>query len=161
VKLRRLYWPAVGQQEKRRMSWWSWVVGGAILLGAELAFVDAQFYLVFVGAAAIIVGLIAAVSEIAAWAQWLVFAILAIVSMVTFRARIYDRLRRAPGVRTGPAGGVLTLPVALAPGESCQAEHGGTFWTVRNDGEAPIAAGTRVRVASVQGLTLVVRPDVP
>lgn len=38
------------------MTWWGWVIGGAILLGAELAFVDAQFYLVFVGTAAIIDG---------------------------------------------------------------------------------------------------------
>ena len=39
------------------MSWWGWVIAGAILLGAELAFVNAQFYLVFVGSAAIVVGM--------------------------------------------------------------------------------------------------------
>ena len=42
---------------------------------------------------------------------------------------------------------------------TCQAEHGGTFWTVRNDGDTPIPSGTRVRIASVNGLTLLVRPD--
>ena len=40
------------------MSWWSWMIGGAILLGAELGLVNAQFYLVFVGSAALVVGLI-------------------------------------------------------------------------------------------------------
>jgi membrane protein implicated in regulation of membrane protease activity len=143
------------------MSWWGWIIAGAILLGAELAFVNAQFYLVFIGSAAIVVGLVTAVTPaLASWAQWAIFAVLAIVSMVTFRSRIYRSVRsRAPPVQTGPAGGVITLRVSLAPGESCQAEHGGTFWTVRNDSDTPISSGTRARIASVQGLTLLVRPD--
>jgi membrane protein implicated in regulation of membrane protease activity len=143
------------------MSWWGWVIAGAILLGAELAFVNAQFYLVFIGSAAIVVGMITAVTPaLAPWAQWAVFAVLALVCMVMFRSRVYQRLRgNAPNVATGPAGGVITLPIALAPGESCQTEHGGSFWTVRNDGATPIPAGGRARIASVNGLTLLVRPD--
>lgn len=143
------------------MSWWGWVIAGAILLGAELAFVNAQFYLVFVGSAAIVAGMVTAVTPaLAPWAQWALFGVLALVSMVTFRSRIYRRLHAgAASVDTGPAGGVITLPVALAPGESCQTEYGGSFWTVRNDGASPIPAGTRARVASVNGLTLLVRPE--
>jgi membrane protein implicated in regulation of membrane protease activity len=144
------------------MTWWSWVIGGAILLGAELAFVDAQFYLVFIGSGAILVGLITGVTaSLASWAQWLIFAVLVILSMVTFRSRIYNRLRgHPPLVHTGPVGGVLTLPVSLAPGETCQVEHRGTFWTVRNDSNTPIPSGSRVHIAHVQGFTLIVRPDV-
>jgi membrane protein implicated in regulation of membrane protease activity len=143
------------------VSWWGWVIGGAILFGAELAFVDAQFYLVFIGSASIIVGVItAAAPSLPPWAQWALFAALAVVSMVTFRSRVYERLRRrAPQIRTNPANEVLTLPMSLAPGQSCQAEHSGTFWTVRNDSDAPIASGGRARVARVEGLTLLVRPD--
>ena len=37
------------------MQWWAWLAVGAILLGSELAFVDAQFYLVFIGASAFVV----------------------------------------------------------------------------------------------------------
>jgi len=143
------------------MNWWGWVVAGAIMLGAEMTFVDAQFYLVFVGSAAIVVGLAtAAIPNLAPSVQWAGFAVLAIVSMLTFRNRIYQRLRgHAPEVRTGQAGTVLTLPTALAPGESCQVEHGGTHWTAVNEGDAPIPAGSLARIAQVRGLTLVVRPD--
>lgn len=143
------------------MSWWGWIIAGAILLGAELAYVNAQFYLVFIGSAAIVVGLVTAVTPgLQAWAQWAVFAILAVGSMVTFRSRIYRRLRgHLPLVHSGPVGGVITLPIDLAPAESCQVEHGGTFWTVRNDTNIPFPSGTRVRVTSVHGLTLLVRPD--
>jgi membrane protein implicated in regulation of membrane protease activity len=144
------------------MSWWGWIIAGAILLGAELAFVNAHFYLVFVGSAAIVVGLVAVVTPgLPSWAQWAIFAALAILSMVTFRSRIYHRLRRhAPPVHAGPVGSVITVPVSLAPGESCQAEHRGTFWTVRNDSDTPIPTGTRARIARVNDLTLLVRPDV-
>ncbi len=38
------------------MQWWAWIAVGAILLGSELALVDAQFYLVFIGASALVVG---------------------------------------------------------------------------------------------------------
>jgi membrane protein implicated in regulation of membrane protease activity len=143
------------------MNWWAWVIGGGILLGSELAFVNAQFYLVFVGAAAMLTGLATLIDpSLPQWLQWAGFALLAVVSMLGFRARLYGRLHgHSPGVASGPAGGEVLLPNALAAGATCQVEHGGSFWTVRNDSPAPIAAGTRVRVAQMQGLTLVVKPD--
>ena len=142
------------------MSWWGWVIAGAILLGAELSFVSAQFYLVFIGSAAILVGLATLALPLAEWLQWALFAVLAIVSMVAFRSRIYQRFRGTlPALDTGPKGGLITLPVALAAGDSCQAEYGGTFWTVRNDGGTTLLAGSRARIVRVQNLTLLVEPD--
>jgi inner membrane protein len=142
------------------MMWWGWVIAGAILFGAELTFVSAHFYLVFIGIAAVIVGLITAIAGPAAWAQWALFAALAIASMVAFRSRAYQKFRgKSPPVRTGPAGGFFTLAVPLAAGASCQTEYAGTAWTVKNDGTVPIPAGTRVRITSVRELTLLVRPE--
>ncbi|HYB66259.1 MAG TPA: NfeD family protein [Steroidobacteraceae bacterium] len=142
------------------MTWWGWMIAGAILLGAELSFVNAQFYLVFVGSAAILVGLATLALPLAEWLQWALFALLAVVSMVTFRSRIYRRFHGAtPAAATGPKGGLITLPVALGAGDSCQAEYGGTFWTVRNDSSTPLPSGSRARIVSVQQLTLLVRPD--
>jgi membrane protein implicated in regulation of membrane protease activity len=142
------------------MTWWGWVIAGAILLGAELSFVNAQFYLVFVGNTAILVGLPTLALPLAEWLQWALFAVLAVVSMVGFRSRIYQRFRGTlPVVHTGPKGGLITLPVALGAGDSCQAEYGGTFWTVRNDGSTTLPAGSRARIVSVQSLTLLVKPE--
>lgn len=142
------------------MTWWGWVIAGAILLGAELSFVNAQFYLVFIGSAAILVGLATLTLPLAEWLQWGLFAALAVVSMVAFRSRIYQRFRGTmPALQTGPQGGVITLPSALGAGDSCQAEYGGSYWTVRNDSDTPIPAGGRARVVSVHKLTLLVRPD--
>ena len=141
------------------MTWWAWLIGGVILLGAELAFVDAQFYLVFVGTAAIIVGALATFVALDEWVQWALFALLTAGSMVFFRRRIYGWLRgHPPQIAAGPRGEVLTLPMALAPGESCRTEHAGSYWTVRNDSDVPLPSGANVRIARVQGLTLLVHP---
>ncbi len=142
------------------MDWWAWVVGGAILLGAELFFVDAQFYLVFVGSAAVLTGIaVAALPGLPAWAQWGGFALLAILAMFTFRRRIYEHLRgRPPTVRSGPSGDLMTLGKALGPGEEFQQEHAGSFWTVRNETAAALPAGAHVRVDRVEGMTLLVLP---
>lgn len=142
------------------MTWWSWMIAGAILFGAELMGVSAEFYLVFVGSAAILVGIVTLLIPMAPWVQWALFAVLAVVSMLTFRSRVYRRLHGAmPKVAVGPAGGVITLKDRLAAGESCQAEYGGAFWTVRNDSDTPIPSGGRARIARVQDLTLLVKPD--
>ena len=143
------------------MQWWAWIAVGAILLGSELTFVNAQFYLVFVGASALVVGILAlAGAATADWLQWLIFAALAVTSLFTFRGRVYERMRRTlPVMRSGPAGEIVTLPLELPPGETCRLEYRGSSWSAINAGEAVIAAGTRARVERVDGLTLVVRGE--
>jgi membrane protein implicated in regulation of membrane protease activity len=143
------------------MQWWAWIAVGAILLGSELAFVDAQFYLVFVGAAALVVGFLNLTGLIfGVWLQWLIFAALAVSSMVGFRRRIYERMRRdLPVMRSGPTGEVLIVTAPLAPGETCRIEYRGSSWSAINCGEAVIAAGGRARIERVDGLTLVVHAD--
>ena len=142
------------------MTWWGWIIAGAILLGAELTFVSAQFYLVFIGSAAILTGLATLLVPLSPALQWALFGVLSVGSMLAFRSRIYQRFPRALAkVDTGPAGGLITLQVPLAAGESCQAEYGGTFWTVRNDSDTTIPPGERCRIARVHNLTLLVRPE--
>jgi len=143
------------------MQWWAWIAVGAILLGSELTFVNAQFYLVFVGASALVVGILALAGAAAAdWLQWLIFAALAVTSLLTFRKSIYERMRRTlPSMRGGPAGEIVTLPLELPPGETCRLEYRGSSWSAINAGESVIAAGSRARVERVDGLTLVVRGE--
>jgi membrane protein implicated in regulation of membrane protease activity len=143
------------------MYWWAWIAVGAILLGSELAFIDAQFYLVFVGASAFVVGMLQLAGiALAVWLQWLIFAVLAATSMFTFRGRIYERMRRGlPALEVGPAGEIVTVPVALPPGETCRLEYRGCSWSAVNAGLGAIAAGSRARIERVDGLTLVVRGD--
>jgi membrane protein implicated in regulation of membrane protease activity len=143
------------------MEWWAWIAVGAILLGSELGFIDAQFYLVFVGGSALVVGFLELSGLLpAVWMQWLLFALLAAFSMVVFRRRIYERMRRnLPAMKQGPAGETVVLPAELKPGETCRLEYCGSSWSAVNGGKSPIAAGQRARIDRVNGLTLVVHGE--
>jgi membrane protein implicated in regulation of membrane protease activity len=143
------------------MQWWAWITVGALLLGSELTFVNAQFYLVFVGAAALVVGFLNLAGALpAVWIQWGLFALLAIVSLLTFRRRVYERIRGTlPDIKLGPRGETVILPAELPPGESCRLEFRGCSWSAVNGGRSVIAAGGRARIDRVEGLTLVVHAD--
>ncbi len=140
------------------MPWWGLIIVGALLFGSELMLVDAAFYLVFIGAAAIITGLtVMAGVGLEPWAQWLLFAGRAIISMVLVRERIYQKLRAVKtDYRSGPSGETIRLEEDLAPGESCRLDYRGTTWTVLNSGSEAIEKGKDIQIQKVNGLTLVV-----
>ena len=139
------------------MPWWGWIIFGALLFGSELMFIDAAFYLVFIGLAAIITGLVDLLGlSLEYWAQWMLFAGLSLVSMVLFRQQLYEKLRggSGPGYESGPAGETIELEEDLAPGDSCRMSYRGTTWTVFNANADAMASGEKVRIDSVDGLTL-------
>ena len=139
------------------MPWWGWVVIGAILLGTEMFVIDVQFYLVFFGAAAIVVGLLDLGIEWPEWAQWLAFAALSIGALVAFRKRVYELGRKPTGHTDVPMhiGNRVELAARLDPGQSCRVEYKGSTWTARNVDQAPLSG--EVEIAGVDGLTLHVR----
>ena len=142
------------------MPWWAWMVMGTLLLGAEMLGVSAQFYLVFVGAAAIVVGLLGMAGvPLPEWAQWIIFAGLALTCMALFRAQLYSKFKANVGQVEERLimGDRIVVPERLAPGASCRVEYRGTSWTARNTDEVPIAAGIEAEVWETTGLTLHVR----
>ena len=143
------------------MQWWAWIAAGAIFLVLELTLIAADFYLVFLGVAALIIGVLTLIGLVtAAWLQWLAFGALAAFSMLTFRRWVYERLRRKlPDIKSGPVGQTVLLPAELKPGESCRLEYRGSSWSAVNGGAASIMAGARVRIDRVEGLTLIVHGE--
>ena len=143
------------------MMWWGWIVLGVIILGAEMFVIDAQFYLVFIGLSAVLVG-VADLAGLALpeWAQWTMFAVLSLTSMFTFRKSFYLSIRgTVPGFRASMKGDMILVADELAPGAESRADHRGTKWTIRNVGAGSIPAGRRVRVVKTEGLTLHVSND--
>ncbi|MBN1239264.1 MAG: NfeD family protein [Gammaproteobacteria bacterium] len=138
------------------MPWWGWIIIGVLLLGAELLAVDAQFYLIFIGAAALIVGLgDIAGPELPAWVEWLAFAALSVLLMFTLRRHLYEKLRSRPALDVeNDVGRLVSLAEDLAPGRSCRAEYRGSHWTAINIGNRVIPRGGSARIESVDGLTL-------
>ena len=139
------------------MPWWGWIIFGALLFGSELMFIDAAFYLVFIGLAAIIVGLVEQFGvSLEYWVQWMLFAGLSLVAMVLFREQLYKKLRGSSsvGYETGPAGETIKLEKDLGPGDSCRMPYRGTTWTAFNNSTDTMKKGEKVRIHSVEGLTL-------
>lgn len=143
------------------MTWWAWMILGAVLFGAELFAIDAQFYLVFLGLSAAVVGLLALAGlESPEWIEWLLFAGLALVSMFTFRRSLYEKVRGdVPGFREGLSGDYVVVPADLVSGGHARASFRGADWTVVNEGASVIPAGSRARIVRNEGLTLYVSVD--
>jgi membrane protein implicated in regulation of membrane protease activity len=148
------------------MQWWSWIVLGGLLLVAEV-FLPTDFFLVFFGIAALLLGLLGLLGiELPVPAQWLLFAVLSVVSLWLLRKRIKARLDHSmPGVdaligKTGIARD------GIAPGGTGRIELHGTTWAARNRDDRAIHRGDECRVEAVEGVTLDVRlgdqrPTVP
>ena len=142
------------------MPWWGWITIGAVLLGAELFVVPTDFFLVFLGVAAFVVGGIGFVGvELAPWAQWATFATLAVVSLVFLRGFLRARWPKEARVDDTLVGEIAVAREPLAVGASGQIELRGSTWSARNAGDAPLAPGDRARVERVEGLTLHVRRE--
>jgi len=142
------------------MPWWGWFVLAAGLLSIELFVIDAQFYLVFLGVSAALVAFLdLADPTMAVWQQWLAFAVLALVTMVAFRDRVYQLVRKRTGHVEQPLtlGDRLVIPVRLEPGQTCRAQYRGSSWTARNVDQQAIDAGKEAVISHVDGLTLHVR----
>jgi membrane protein implicated in regulation of membrane protease activity len=142
------------------MAWWSWITIGTLLLCAELFAIDLQFYLVFIGIGAIIVGLVElGAPGLPSWAPWILFAVLSLTSMFTIRRHLYERIRgRAVGFAGSGVGARVTIREGLAPGGSCRTEYRGSLWTAINVAKEPIPAGGTAEIDSVDGVNLRVRP---
>ena len=143
------------------MTWWIWMVLGAVILGVELFAVDAQFYLVFMGISAALVGLAGLLGITAPeWAQWTAFAALSLVSFFTFRKSLYAKIHGGvAGFRENLSGDTVNISEDIEPGGEARVDHRGSKWTARNTGSAAIAAGSRAKVVKTDGLTLHVKAE--
>ena len=139
------------------MPWWAWLIAGILLIGLELTVADLAFYLVFIGAAAVVVGVLeAGGAGLPAAGQWLLFAVLAFASMLLFREKLYKRLRTVPGFDNAAAGPAGTVAVGedVPPGASTRVSLRGTEWDARNVGATPIEAGEQAQVVKTEGAVL-------
>ena len=138
------------------MIWWGWMILGAVLLSAEMFAVDAQFYLVFLGVSAALVGIAETIGiTLPEWGQWLAFASLSLVFFFTFRRTLYVKIRGSDEHYPETiAGETINLVDDLAPGVETRSQYRGTGWTVRNVDTQTISGGGRAKVVKVEGLTL-------
>jgi membrane protein implicated in regulation of membrane protease activity len=142
------------------MAWWVWVLGGLVLLLAEIL-TPGGFFVVFFGAGAILVGALKVLGwNGPAWAEWLVFTLLSIGALALFREPLMRRFHlksTKPVDRLEGETALVTEEVGV--GGVGKAEVRGASWTARSTGGVALSRGQRCRVEKVEGLTLWLRPE--
>ncbi len=140
---------------------WHWLVFGLFLVLLELA-AAGGFYVIFFGIAAILVGLLASAGAAGSvGVQLLLFSVLSVASLVLFRSRLVKRFQgdpQAPPVDE-LVGELAVVTEELLAGGVGKVELRGTSWSARARSGAALVRGTRCRVTSVDGLTLIVEPE--
>ena len=136
------------------IEWWYWIVGGIGLILAEL--IVPSFFIVWFGLGALLVGLLALAFDLSLPAQLATWTI-ASLAMVWVWFKVFKQSFRKTlaGTADGDVIGEIGLLVAaVAPFERGKVRFqrpvlGADEWVCLAD--APIAAGERVRVLSIEG----------
>ena len=138
---------------------WLWLIGGVLLLIAEL--IAPGFFLVFIGGAALATGVIAMLLPLSLPLQLAIFAVLAYLSARIGGRRAYamkfdyspdpflnDRVKRLLGRVV-----VATQPIDSNGG---RVRVGDSEWSARG---GPAQPGERVRIVDIEGNCLKVEPE--
>lgn len=134
--------------------WWYWIVGGIMLVLAELLI--PSFFIVWFGLGALLVGLLTLAFNLSATAQVVTWT-LASIAMVILWFRVFKQnfVKTRSGTADGEAIGEIGLLVnAVAPFTKGKVRFqrpvlGSDEWVCLADGE--IAAGERVKIISIEG----------
>ena len=137
------------------MTFWHWFIFGAILMVLEIMVMG--MFLLWIGLAAIMVGVIMLVIPALAWPLALVFwAAMSVASVVGWVA--YRKKHPAPEQNNGLnqrgselVGQEYTLSAPIENGKGA-VRAGDTMWRVVSDTDIP--GGTRIRVIGLDGTSL-------
>jgi membrane protein implicated in regulation of membrane protease activity len=138
---------------------WLWLIGGVVLLIAEL--IAPGFFLIFIGAAAIATGIATLLIGLPLALQMAVFAVLAFLSVRIGGRRAYatrydysaDPLLND---RAGRLLGKVVVVVQPVDAHGGRVRVGDSEWSARG---GPAAAGERVRIVDIDGNCLKVEPE--
>jgi membrane protein implicated in regulation of membrane protease activity len=137
---------------------WGWLGLGLVLIVAEMALAPGS-YLLWIGLAALAMAGIAAATTLSASAELTLFGVLALASgalgwVVYGRRAVDDAAQELHDPARTLLGKVVIIATAIENGIG-QAHIGDSVWRVSGP---DMAAGTKARIRSVDGATLVVEP---
>lgn len=141
------------------MDYWNWLISGLVLLIIEL-FLPADFFLFFIGIAALLTGvftwahLLPATIEL----QVICFALLAPTLLYTIRKPLYKKLIANSKKLSGKLeNSQVKILQDIAPNQSGKGSCRGTSWTVVNKTDMTLTSGSKHKIAEVDGLSIIVK----
>jgi len=139
---------------------WLWLIGGVLLLIAEV--IAPGFFLIFVGAAAIATGLFTILFGLGAAPQLALFALYALLAVMIGRRFYANRGGDSPDPllndRAGRLVGKVVTVVAAVDEHNGRVRVGDSEWSARG---GPAAVGDRVRITGIDGNCLKVELERP
>lgn len=137
---------------------WLWLIGGLVLLIAEL--LAPGFFLLFVGAAALATGLFTILFDLGIAAQLALFAVYALLALMVGR-RVYANVPAESADpllndRAARLIGRSVIVVEAIDRHSGRVRVGDSDWSARG---GPAAPGSRVLITGIDGNCLTVEPD--
>jgi membrane protein implicated in regulation of membrane protease activity len=137
---------------------WLWLIGGVVLLIAEL--IAPGFFLIFIGGAAIATGLFTLLFGLGTVPQLALFALYALLSVMIGR-RFYgnrgaDSADPLLNDRAGRLVGKVVTVVATVDEHGGRVRVGDSEWSARG---GPAAVGERVRITGIDGNCLKVEAE--
>lgn len=142
------------------MAPWIWFVSALVLVALELV-APGGFWLLFLGLGAFVVGFLAVTQLVQeAWVQLAAFSVVSVLGVLFLRKPLMGRFgKSAPAAPIDALVGQSAKVLETIPESGFgTAELRGTPWKARSASGAALSAGTLARVASVDGLTLVLDP---
>jgi membrane protein implicated in regulation of membrane protease activity len=137
---------------------WLWLIGGVVLLIAEI--IAPGFFLVFIGAAAMATGLFTILFGLGPASQLALFALYALLAVMVGRRfyanRTPDSADPLLNDRAGRLVGKVVTVVAPVDEHNGRVRVGDSEWSARG---GPAAAGERVRITGIDGNCLKVEAE--
>ena len=137
---------------------WLWMIGGILLLIAEV--IAPGFFLVFIGAAALATGAFTLLFDLGLPAQLTLFAIYAVVAVMFGRKAYANRTTDSSDPLLNDRGarmiGKSVTVIEPVDEHSGRVRVGDREWSARG---GPGRPGERVRITGVEGNCLIVEPE--
>lgn len=137
---------------------WLWLIGGVLLLIAEI--IAPGFFLVFIGAAAIVTGFFTVLFALGIVPQLALFALYSLIAVMAGRRFYANRAADAADVLLNdPAArliGRTVTVVAKVDDHRGRVHVGDSEWSARG---GPAEPGERVRITGVEGNCLIVEAE--
>jgi inner membrane protein len=137
---------------------WLWLIGGVLLLIAEI--IAPGFFLVFIGAAAILTGLFAVLFGFGLAPQLALFALYAVIAVLIGRRFYANQTRDSSDPllndRAGRLVGKVVTVVEAVDDHDGRVRVGDSVWSARG---GPAAAGEPVRITGIDGNCLKVEAE--
>nr|WP_132116280.1 NfeD family protein [Actinocrispum wychmicini] len=137
-------------------AWIGWLIGGLILIAAEVA--SGTLWLLMIGTGALAASVAAAVTDNLV-VSTVVFAVASIALAAGIRPMLHRRLHAGPEVRTNTQALIGAKATVVGPG---RVKIGGEVWSARAEhhpDDEVFRTGASVIVVEISGATAVVAPE--